>query len=103
MKDNGHKLRKYMTLRYKTYYILFFLNHSSVPAELLHLFSHGGSISFHPLTLLPPITTFIVCSISLDMYLGSLYCKQYGPRSDCSLGSSLNRAHSDSFHQNYLV
>ena len=27
------------------------------------------------------------------MYFGSLYCKQYGPRSDCSLWSSLVRVH----------
>ena len=28
------------------------------------------------------------------MFLGSLYCKQYGPRLDCSQVSSLIRAHS---------
>ena len=28
----------------------------------------------------------------------SLYCKQYAPRSDCSLRSSLNRVHSVCFH-----
>ena len=33
------------------------------------------------------------------MHFGSLYCKQYGPRSDCSLGTSLIRAHSVCFHQ----
>ena len=34
----------------------------------------------------------------LPMYLSSLYCKQYGPRSDCSLRSSLIRVHSVCFH-----
>ena len=30
-------------------------------------------------------------------YFHDLYCKQYGPRSDCSLRSSLIRVHSDCF------
>ena len=35
------------------------------------------------------------CLLSLLLtYFGGLYCKQYGPRSDCSLGSSLIRVHS---------
>ena len=29
----------------------------------------------------------------LLLFSGSLYCKQYGPRSDCSFGSSLIRVH----------
>ena len=33
----------------------------------------------------------------LLMFLGSLYCKQYGPRSDCSLGSKLIGVHSVCF------
>ena len=32
------------------------------------------------------------------MYFGGLYCKQLGPRSDCSLRSSLIRVHSVCFH-----
>ena len=35
------------------------------------------------------------CLISLMLlYFGGLYCKQYGPGSDCSLRSSLIRSHS---------
>ena len=36
------------------------------------------------LIFFPPVTTFLVC-------ICSLYFKQYGPRSDCSQGSSLIR------------
>ena len=35
------------------------------------------------LTFNLPITTSVVCSFYLLMFLGSLYCKQYRPRSDC--------------------
>ena len=38
------------------------------------------------LTLSPPVMTFVICSSRLIMFLGSLYCKQYGTRSDCSFG-----------------
>ena len=31
-----------------------------------------------------PVTTFVACSTALLMFFGSLYCKQYEPRSDCS-------------------
>ena len=41
------------------------------------------------------INPFVVCSSFL--FLSSLYCKQYGPRSDCSLGSSLIRGHTICF------
>ena len=41
--------------------------------------------SGHPVSGIPPTTTF-VC---LLIFLGSLYCKQYGPRSECSQGSRL--------------
>ena len=34
----------------------------------------------------------------LLMFLGSIYCKQYGPRSDCSLRSTLIWIHSVCFH-----
>ena len=46
-----------------------------------------------PLTLSPPVMTVVVCSYHLLMFLGSLYGKQYGSRSDCSLGSSLICVH----------
>ena len=36
--------------------------------------------------------------LPLIMYIGGLYCKQYGPRSDCSLRSSLIRVHSVCLH-----
>ena len=45
------------------------------------------------ITLSPPVTSSVVCSSGLLMFLASLYCKQYGPRLDCSLGSSLIWAH----------
>ena len=35
----------------------------------------------------------------LLMFLGSLNCKQYEPRSDCSKGSCLIRVHSACFHK----
>ena len=35
----------------------------------------------------------LLSAISLRMYFGGLYHKQYEPRSDCSLGSSLIRVH----------
>ena len=44
--------------------------------------------NFHPCCLLS----------CLLKYLSSLYCKQYGPRSDCSLNSSLIRVHIVCFH-----
>ena len=49
-------------------------------------------------TLRLPVTTFVVYSSLLLMFLGSLYCKQYGPRSDCSLWSSLISVHIVCFH-----
>ena len=40
------------------------------------------------LTLYPPVTTSVLClSLRLRMFLRSIYCKQYDPRSDCSQGS----------------
>ena len=35
-------------------------------------------------------------------FLGSIYCKQVGPRSDCSKGSSLIMVHSVCFHEKVL-
>ena len=55
--------------------------------------SHMLERSIQPLTLSPLVTTFVVCSSHLLVFLGSLNCKQYGPRSDCSLWSSLIRVH----------
>ena len=46
-----------------------------------------------------PVTTFVVCSSHLLMFLGCLYCKQYRPRSDCSIGSSIIRVHFVCFHE----
>ena len=40
----------------------------------------------------PPFTKKIVFSFLLVCF-GSVYCKQYGPRSDCSHRSSLIRVH----------
>ena len=37
------------------------------------------------LTLIPPVPTFVVCFLFCVIFLGILYCKQYGTRSDCSL------------------
>ena len=48
--------------------------------------------------LFPTVTTFVTCSSHLLIFLGSLYCKQYGPRSDCSIRSSLIRVHSVCLH-----
>ena len=39
------------------------------------------------LTLFPASHDFCCLLSHLIMSLGSLYCKQYGPRSGCSLGS----------------
>ena len=36
------------------------------------------------LALILPVRTFVLCSSNLLVFLGSIYCKQYGPRSDCS-------------------
>ena len=47
-------------------------------------------------TLYPP-----VCLSCLHTFLGRLYCKQYGPRSDCSLKSSLIWVHTVC-HRGYL-
>ena len=55
--------------------------------------SHMLERSIQPLTLSPLVTTFVVCSSHLLVFLGSLNCKQYGPRSDCFLWSSLLRVH----------
>ena len=40
-------------------------------------------------TLYPLFMAFAVCSL-LPIYFDGLYCKQYGPRSDCSLSLILN-------------
>ena len=56
--------------------------------EILSEKSQGTSFqtkSGHPVSGILPTTTF-VC---LLIFLGSLYCKQYGPRSECSQGSRL--------------
>ena len=46
-----------------------------------------------------PTSHNFCCLLShLFMFLVSLYCKHYGPRSDCSPGSSLIRVHSVCFH-----
>ena len=46
-----------------------------------------------------PVTTFVICSLQvLHMLLASLYCKQYGPRSHCSL-RGLIRVHIVCFHE----
>ena len=58
---------------------------------------------FHPtyqLNLFPASHNFCCLLSHLLMFLGSLYSKQYGPRSDCSQGSSLIRIHSVCFHDN---
>ena len=39
------------------------------------------------LTISPQVTTFVVSPFHLLMFLGSLFCKKYGPRSDCSQGA----------------
>ena len=41
------------------------------------------------LTLNGPISTKVICFSRLLKCLRSLYCKQFGPRSDCSYRSSL--------------
>ena len=51
------------------------------------------------LTLSPPVTTFVIYSSCLLMFLDSLYCKQYEPRSDCCLGRILIRVHIVCFHE----
>ena len=54
----------------------------------------GQNVSrFVLLTFSPPITTFDACSFGLLMFLGSLHCKQYGPRRDYSFGSTLICVH----------
>ena len=47
--------------------------------------------------------TYNVCSSRLLMFLDSLYCKQYGPSSDCSLWSSLIRVHIVWFSEKYSL
>ena len=42
--------------------------------------------------------SFVIRSSCLCIFLGSLYCKQYGPRSHCFQWSSLIRVHSICFH-----
>ena len=45
------------------------------------------NLSKEQLTLSSPVTIFVVCFSHRLMFLGSLFSKQYGPRSDCSHGS----------------
>ena len=45
----------------------------------------AGELAFKVRNL--QVTTFVFCSSHLLMFFGSLNCKQYGPRSDCSLGA----------------
>ena len=58
------------------------------------VFSCCGQVSLNPI---PPIHDNCRLLSHLLMYFGSQYCKHYGPRSDCSLRSSLNRVHSVCF------
>ena len=44
-------------------------------------------------TVFPPLMTSCCLLSHLPTYFGSLYCKYYEPRSDCSLKSSLIRVH----------
>ena len=55
------------------------------------------------LNVFPPFTTYIICSSHLLMFLGSIYCKQYGSRSDCSKGSSQFKVYIVCFHDINLV
>ena len=41
----------------------------------------------------------VICYSLLLIFLGSLYCKQYEPRSDCSKGDSLIRGHIVCLHE----
>ena len=50
------------------------------------------------LTLNAPIATKVVCFYRLLKCLRSLYCKQCGPRSDCSYWSSLFWVHTVCFY-----
>ena len=45
------------------------------------------------LNFCPLVTTLVVCSSRLLIFLGSRYCKHYGTRSNCSQGSSLIRVY----------
>ena len=56
------------------------------------------SIHNHILTLFPQVMTFCHLILCLLMLLGSLYCKQYGPRPDCSIRSRLIWVHSVCSH-----
>ena len=51
------------------------------------------SFTWNVLTLNAPIATKVVCFSRLLKCLRSLYGKQWGPRSDCSYGSSLFWVH----------
>ena len=67
-----------------------------ISTKVLPFIRHSSQLSSAP----------IVCSYRLLMLLGSIYCKQFRPRSDyslwsksdCSLRSSLIRVHSVCFH-----
>ena len=75
-------------------HILLYLNLKCSTATFIFCFDGiiVTTVSVFILTLSPPVMTFVACSYSY--FLDSLYCKQYGPRSDCSLRSSLIWVHS---------
>ena len=66
-------------------------------SEVISLQSMGDSLNI--LLLNPYLASQLFSSVShLHMFSDKLCCKQYGPRSECSLGSILIRVISVCFH-----
>ena len=60
-------------------------------------FVAGTWLALYVLIFSLPVTIFVVCFSPLLMFLGSLYCKQYEARSDCSLWSSKEQSDQGSY------
>ena len=76
--------------------------------EAVDIIKIGSLERLEPWLLLPilifnlPVTTSVVCSFRLLMFLGSLYCKQYETRSDC-LPQQSDQVHIVYFHEKSSV
>ena len=75
----------------------FMLPVATPPNAVVFSYGYVRVIDMVSLTLNAPIATKVICFSRLLKCLRSLYCKQSGPRSDCSYRSSLFWAQAVSF------
>ena len=104
--SSKHQLQSIWMLR--NIILLDFQQYRTLLAKVISFLSLLKNVKIKDTSFLLPLTTsgfnpfstihnnyYLLCHLLL--YFGSLYCKQYGPRSDCSIRSSLIRIHSVCF------